>query len=374
MENLTGFISIFMSAISHCLLYSKNHTSVEILTEKVFSLLNEFFKKSGNFEIMIIENTLVINKNPYREIGLQGKNLIKRLKKKGISHINFSKGVTLSELKQLIADISTTEKEIKSSSHIRVGIVDVHIGRVKIDKDLRIEEKLSHFTSEQIEKVKEEYNRISPFKKLHLAGFDEIVSQFIMTLKKEVNILKLLGPVQSYNGNYFTHATNVSVLTIFQAQALGIGEEFYNDIGLAALLHDVGKLIIPREILEKGEFLEAKEKEIMNLHPLYGAQYLSKIDGLTHLAPVVAFEHHLRYDSGGFPKLKINVMKQHICSQKTAISDTFDNLRNTASYKKALDIKDVLVTMKTKDPGLFNPFLIDNFIRSIHLALSRDNL
>lgn len=107
----------------------------------------------------------------------------------------------------------------------------------------------------------------------------------------------------------------------------------------------------------------------MELHPLYGAQYLAKINGLTRLAPIAAFEHHLRYDGRGYPKLKSNI-KQHICSQMIAISDAFDILRITTPHQTALDLKEVLVTMKTKDEGLFNPFLIDNFIRSIHLALS----
>jgi response regulator RpfG family c-di-GMP phosphodiesterase len=378
MENVTGFISIFMSAVSHCLLYSKNHVSTDGLIEKTFSILNEIFKKSGTYEMMIIENDLVINKNPVREIGVQGQNLIKRLKRKGISHIHFLKGLTLAELRNLVADISTTEKGLKASPHIKVGIVDVHIGRFKgldsvgflKDRVPNIQKSIASFTTEQIEKAKDEYSRISPFKQLHLAGFEEIVGQFILMLKKEVNILQLLRPVQSCTRHDDTHATNVSVLTIFQAQSIGIKEEFHGDIGLAALLHDVGKLFMPREILEKEAFPEGKERAIMELHSLYGAQYLAKIQGLTRLAPIVAFEHHLRYDGRGYPKLKLKNIKQHMCSQMTAISDAFDTLRITTPHQRALDLKEVLVTMKIKDPGLFNPFLIDNFIRSIHLALS----
>lgn len=140
-----------------------------------------------------------------------------------------------------------------------MGIVDVHIGGFKglhnvgflKDRVPDIQKSISAFTTEQIEKAKDEYNRISPFKQLHLAGFEEIVGQFVLTLKKEVNVLKLLRPVQSYTRHDDTHAINVSVLTIFQAQSIGIKEEFHGDIGLAALLHDVGKLFIPQEILEK---------------------------------------------------------------------------------------------------------------------------
>jgi HD-GYP domain-containing protein (c-di-GMP phosphodiesterase class II) len=370
-----------MSAVSNCLLYSKDHASVAGLVEKAFSLLNEIIKETCTFEMMIIENDFVINKNPLREIGIQEINLMKRLKKKGISHIKFSKGFTLSELRQFVADIASAGGEVKSSPYIKIGVVEVHISDFKgepnfrhnMDKALNIQNRLSEFSSDQIEKAKEEYNRISPFKKLHLAGFEELVGRFVLMLKKEMNILKLLSPVESHSRYDQTHATNVSVLTIFQAQSIGIREEFHGDIGLAAFLHDVGKLFIPPEILMKESSLKDDEQEIMELHPLYGAQYLAKIDGLSHLAPIVAFEHHLRYDGTGYPKLKAICTKQHICSQMTAISDSFDTLRSTTLHKRALDIKDVLIAMKTKNEGLFNPYLVDNFIRSMHLALSINN-
>lgn len=370
MKRLKEFISVFMSAISNCALYSKDHVFIIELTEKAFSILNEFLKGSDHFEIMIIENDLIINNSPARETGIHGKNLLKRLKRKGITHIEFLRGITLQELKKFIVDISVGGKEAQSSPHIKIGVVDVHIDRFSLDRDLLSEQSLSSFISEQIMKIENEFARISPFKKLHVVGFEEIVVQFIMKLK-EIDILKLLSPIKSYGTSDYIHATNVAVLTLFQAQTLGIKEELHQDIGLAALFHDVGKLLIPREIIEKESSFEVKENDVMKLHPVYGAQYLAKIDGLTHLAPIVAFEHHLRYDGRGYPKLKGGNIKQHICSQMIAISDSFDNLTVKTSYRKTLDIKDALVAMKTKDEGLFNPFLIDNFIRSIHLALSQ---
>jgi len=352
------------------MLYSKHHACINELTEKAFALLKEFFKGKDHLEMMIIENDLIINKNPVRKIGLQGKNLIKRLKRKGISHIDFSQGITFQELKKLVADISNLENEIKSTPHIKIGSVDVHIAGFAIDRDSSAEKSLSHFTSEQIKKLQEEFNSISPFKKLHIAGFEEIVVQFVLMLKKEMNILKLLRPVQTKNLLDYNHATNVSVLTLFQAQTLGIKEEFHHDIGLAALLHDVGKVFVPKEMLKNDFPLGGTESAAMKLHPFYGAQYLAKLDDLTPLAPIVAFEHHLRYDGRGYPQLKTNTIKQHICSQMTAIANAFDHLRSTTTSRSALEIKDALISMKRKDEGLFNPFLVDNFIRSIHLALS----
>ena len=128
--------------------------------------------------------------------------------------------------------------------------------------------------------VREVYEGVSPFKKLNIAGLEEIVVNFIVTFRKEVNILKLISPVKSYSEYTYTHATNVAVLTMFQAETLGgIRDILLRDIGIAALLHDVGKLFISKEILEKKGTLDQREWQEIRLHPLYGARYLAKVDG-----------------------------------------------------------------------------------------------
>jgi HD-GYP domain-containing protein (c-di-GMP phosphodiesterase class II) len=329
------------------------------------------FHKAGSFELMIIENDLVANKIPLRDIGQHGKNLTKLLKRKGISHINFLRGVPRSELKQLVASLAGSKQEIKSSPYIKVGVVDVYLGELHTGRSQDAGKFLAKYSAEEIQKAKEEYSRISPYKKLRLAGFEEIVMHFVLTLKKEFDILRMLEPSQSYSGYDYTHASNVSVLAILQAQTLGIREDLQRDIGLAALFHDIGKLLLPQGMIQKQGAHGVHEQEINEFHPLYGAQYLVKIEGLTSLAPITAFEHHLRYDGRGYPKLRLRNIKQHLCSQITAIANSFDNLRKTAASKKTLDLKEMLATLKTRDPGLFNPFLVDNFIRSVHLSLSR---
>lgn len=370
MDKVTGFISTLMSAVSNCRLYSIDHESVLGLIEKVFFVLAEMLHTSGKVEMMIIDSDLVINNQPQKDPSLQEMNLIKLLKKKGVSHINFAKGTPRSELKQLVAYLATSKQEFKSLPHIKIGVVDVCLSEFKMEKDQDTGNNLSKFTAEQIEQARMAYEKLSPFKKLRIAGFEEIVMHFVLSLKKEFDILKILEPSKSYIGYDYAHASNVSILAIMQAQALGIAEDLQRDIGLAALFHDVGKLLIPQEMLQKHDTQGAKQREIMELHPLYGAQYLAEIDGLTKLAPIAAFEHHLRYDGKGYPKWRVNGFKQHLCSQIIAIADSFDNLQKTVSSRKVSDVKQALVTMKTSDHGLFNPFLVDNFIRSIHLSLS----
>ena len=365
MYKVKSFISTFASAVSNCSLYSKEHASVDDLAQKALSELDEFFAEDDDFEIMVVEGDLIVNKTPVRDAGFHGVNLMKRMRRKGLSRVDFLKGITLPELKQFITEISVTEGFLKTYPHIRSGVVDVRIGGLKVDADFDIDS-LSNFTSGQVEMVKEVYHGISPFKRLNIAGLEEIVVNFIVTFRKEASILKLISPVRSYNEYTYTHATNVGVLSMFQAEAIGVKDDLQRDIGIAALLHDVGKLFVSKEILEKNSSLDQKEWEEIKLHPLYGARYLAKIDGLPRLAPIVAFEHHLRYDGKGYPKRSVNGKKQHLCSQIVAISDSFDALRSRRPYRRELEIDEVLSLMKKESEGLYNPILLDNFIRALH--------
>ncbi|MEW6001182.1 MAG: HD domain-containing phosphohydrolase [Nitrospirota bacterium] len=366
MDTIKKFISTFMSAISTCSLYSKEHASVDDLTEKVLSILNELLRESDSLEVIIIQDDLVVNKRPIREPGLQGINLIKRLKKKGISRVDFLTGITFSEIKQFIANFSEMDSEVKTYPHIKTGVIDVSLLRHQIDANLPAD----GFISEQVKMVKEAYQDISPFKKLNAAGLEEIVVNFIVAFKKEASILKLLSPVKSHDEYTYTHATNVAVLTMFQAESLGIKDELLRDIGVAGLLHDVGKLFISKDILGKKGVLNEKDWEEIRRHPLYGARHLAGIKGLTPLAPIVAFEHHLRYDGQGYPKFKVAEKKQHFVSQIVSISDFFDALRRQKPYRKELEIKEILYIMKSDAGSSFNPFLVDNFIRTIQTAFS----
>ncbi|MEC4684263.1 MAG: HD domain-containing phosphohydrolase [Nitrospirota bacterium] len=360
-----AFISTLMSAISNCSLYSKDHISVDNLTKKSIAILDELLTDKDSLEIMVVEDNLVVNKTPARNAGHHGSNLIKRLKRKGISRIDFLKGISYSELKQFIADLSDPEKKLRTYPHIKTGIVDVRIGGYTLASSLE------NISAEQVERVKELYHNIAPHKELNISGLEEIVVNFIVTFKREANILKLISPVKAYSEYTYTHATNVAILSMFQAESLGARDDLLHDIGIAALLHDVGKLFISKEILEKTGKLDKKEWEEIKMHSLYGARYLAKIDGLTQLAPIAALEHHLRYDCKGYPQLNAGGTEQHFCSQIIATSDFFDALRSRRPYKRDWQIKEIIALMKENAGSEFNPFLVDNFSRTLLKALKK---
>jgi HD-GYP domain-containing protein (c-di-GMP phosphodiesterase class II) len=369
MENVKNFISALMATISNCSLYSKDHVSVDDFSVKSFKILEKLLKESDKLEIMLIEDDLIINKSSFKDIGLQVDNLKKRLKRKGLSYIEILPGVTFEELKQFIPEILETDKKMPVFSHVKTGVLDIQLEEAKTEEDFDSGD-IPEFLSEQIEIVKEIYKNISSAQQINIPTLNHVIGNFVSAFKKKVNVLRLLSHAKSREEYSYIHATNVSVLSIFQMRTLGIKDGlFLRDIGTAGLLHDVGKLFISGETLGKKGSLEEKEWAVIKLHPLLGARFLSSLKGLPPLVPVVAFEHHLKYDGQGYPEQQVSQEKQHICSQVAAISDCFDALRSTRPYRKGLEIREILSIMEKDAERAFNPFLLENFMRRMDKAL-----
>jgi HD-GYP domain-containing protein (c-di-GMP phosphodiesterase class II) len=367
MELMQKFIAIMNTSISNYLLYSGAHETVEQSADKVFSILNEM--NGQGLDMMIIGEELVINRIPAGDSGLKGDSLVSRLKKRGVTRVEFLSGVTATEIKEFITNISRTDSDLRSSPHVKVGITGIRTLNPDVDCGIELDD-LPEDNSEQPDTSGDDLD-ISHFRRLETVGLEDIVINFISTFRKESNLLKLVSPVKTHSEYTYTHATNVSVLSMFQAESLGIKGKLLHDIGIAALLHDVGKLFISNEILNKKGALDDSESSEMSRHTILGAQYLITVEGLTRLAPIVALEHHRKYNGTGYPATNGNGRAQHICSQIVAISDFFDAMRSWRPYRKSWQAKDIINIMKKHTSTDFNPFLLDNFIRMLHTALSQ---
>ena len=113
--------------------------------------------------------------------------------------------------------------------------------------------------------------------------------------------LMALTAMRNYDNYTFTHMVNVSILAMAQARALGIDGRLLREFGMSALMHDIGKVRTPKEILNKPDKLTDEEFDIMRRHVVDGAEILRRTPEMPILAPIVAFEHHLRLDGSGYP-------------------------------------------------------------------------
>jgi len=126
---------------------------------------------------------------------------------------------------------------------------------------------------------------------------------------------------------------------------------------MAGMLHDVGKIAIPLEILRKPGPLDEAEWGIMRRHPVLGADLLSRLAGSNRLPMIVAFEHHLRFDMRGYPSVPAGWV-QHPVSRLACVADVFDAMTSRRAYKKAIPNADVRSYVRDESGRTFDPRLV----------------
>jgi putative nucleotidyltransferase with HDIG domain len=172
--------------------------------------------------------------------------------------------------------------------------------------------------------------------------------------------LLALTTLKNYDNYTFTHMVNVSILTMGQARALGIDGPLLREFGLAGLMHDIGKVRTPLEILNKPDKLTDEEFAVMKYHVVDGAEILRATPDIPALAPVVAFEHHLRLDGSGYP-VTAKRASLNVATMLCGIADVFDAMRSQRHYQQAFPTDRILQVLKRNDGQQFDQHLVRRF-------------
>jgi HD-GYP domain-containing protein (c-di-GMP phosphodiesterase class II) len=160
---------------------------------------------------------------------------------------------------------------------------------------------------------------------------------------------------------------NVAIFSMYFASRIGFEKNEVLDIGLAALFHDIGKMYISRKTLHKPDRLSEQEFDRIKSHTVLGAEFMFRyVDTLGILPVVVSFEHHLKHDMSGYPRLPL-LRRQHPVSAIVAICDVYDALSQRRGYKQDYS-PDLVYNIMNKDRGsAFDPALLDKFFQFMGL-------
>jgi putative nucleotidyltransferase with HDIG domain len=176
--------------------------------------------------------------------------------------------------------------------------------------------------------------------------------------------LLALTTLKNYDNYTFTHMVNVSILTMGQARGLGIDGPLLREFGLAALMHDIGKVRTPIDILNKPDKLTDAEFAIMRRHVIDGAEILRQTPDIPALAPVVAFEHHLRIDGTGYPT-GVHRASLNAGTMLCSIADVYDAMRSQRLYQQAFPTDRILEVLKRNDGTQFDQHLVRRFVQLV---------
>lgn len=174
----------------------------------------------------------------------------------------------------------------------------------------------------------------------------------------------------------FKHSVDVAAGSIILAKYLGLGADNIRDIGTAGVLHDIGKIMIPNEILNKNGKLTDKEFAVIKNHPVYGYQMLSKNQSIAEPIRRAVLYHHEKFCGGGYPSgLKGNEIPLY--ARVLSVIDVFDALVTERPYHKAYSVADTLEIMYTMyeqfDAEVFQAFLKSLIVYPIGSIITLSN-
>jgi HD-GYP domain-containing protein (c-di-GMP phosphodiesterase class II) len=200
---------------------------------------------------------------------------------------------------------------------------------------------------------------------------NEIVDDFIGGVSRSEGTTLNLLELKEYDDYTYTHSINVCLVSILFAKKLSYNAKGLKVVGIGALLHDIGKMLVPKEILNKPGPLTNEEFAIMKKHPVYSYELVKSQSSFGSLIEKVVLLHHEKYTGKGYP---FGIRGEQIgeVAQILSLSDVFDAITSERSYKLARPYWFALNEIK-KDSGVsFVPRLAQTFIQDMPKYLTEE--
>ena len=191
-----------------------------------------------------------------------------------------------------------------------------------------------------------------------------VVNRIVDELLSNDDILYNLTEIKTVDDYTFKHSVSVCILSIITGIGLGFDTAQLRELGLGAILHDIGKLCIPREILKKPSQLTVEEFEEIKKHTILGYELLKKSGQLNRVSSYIALGHHERYDGSGYP-YRLKSEEIQIYARIVAVADVYDALTSDRVYRKKLKPHEVYEYITSMGLHHFDPVVVENFVRFV---------
>jgi putative nucleotidyltransferase with HDIG domain len=355
------------AALRGAQLYAAGHPLVTRNITALADTLTLVHASLPSIAIGIVGEELVVGDIPVPRAAETMGELMRRLQQAGIERIVIDRGVQTPELLQLVQVLGRSDSG-KDAVAALGRLPHVRVGRLQVE-----------------ERVDAGMGDIATFRRLYedavsVAGtlWDSaktegmpdtnagrgIVDSLAQAVAQNRTALLALTALKNYDNYTFTHMVNVSILTMGQARGLGIDGALLREFGLSALMHDIGKVRTPAEILNKPEKLTDQEFGILKRHTVEGAEILRRTPEMPALAPVVAFEHHLRKDGSGYPT-GVARPQLNLGTMLCGIADVYDAMRSQRVYQEAFATDRILGVLQQNDGAQFDQYLVRRFAQLV---------
>ena len=355
----------FASGVRGAQLYARDHPLVAKSVEGLLTALKPLLQQSPAVTVGIVAGQLVVADTPMPKASATMGELMKRLTDHQIERISFERGLTADETLAFMLAIAALSG--KSGGETAWNFAHIKVGRIAAE-DRRSDgvagdmAAIRRLYSGAVTAAQDVWDAAETEGAPDLPGALQAIDGLAEAVTQNRTAIVALTAMRNYDNYTFTHMVNVSILTMGQARALGIEGRLLREFGLSALMHDIGKVRTPKEILNKPEKLTDVEFDIMKRHVVDGAEILRRTPEMPILAPVVAFEHHLRNDGSGYPVGAHRTML-NLGTMLCSIADVYDAMRSQRSYQQAFPTDRILAVLQRNDGTQFDQNLVRRFVQ-----------
>lgn len=363
---LTRLLQQLAGGLRAAALYPPDHPAIHTPLRELATGLAMVLRDRDKVTLGMIDDVLVLDEMPFYDAPSRFRAVYDALEGRALESITFQPGVALGELASLFQVLSPrgddAERPVLEAARsfemphiiLREQIDDAEDPRavaqqtyertLAIVVDLATEIRMGRIPSSG-----------------HATGIVTTMRDLVLADESALLGLALL---KNYDDYTYTHSVNVAIFSLALGRFLGLEGRTLERVGLAGLLHDLGKVRTAESIIKKPGTLTPEEIKIMQLHPELGAEILDQMKGIDGETSEIVRHHHLRHDGSGYPKLAAGE-EIHPHGQLVAIADCYDALTTTRSYQKARHPSEAIRMLRRLSGAAYAPDATAAFIEMI---------
>lgn len=367
MSSAVRFLTSLAQALSAMSLYQGEHPASARAIDRAYQALSDLQDEHGTPRFTFVGHEIVFGSRPLRE--LRGWDWGARLAAAGVQRLEFVERVGYDDfeafLEELVARIGGGPVR---SAEVRQGRPSAILyGEVSLEAAVGKEPTTAppptlYSLREELETVDWLQDELREGRRLQMLEAEGIVRSLSVAMHADQAFLIPLVRLKEFDQYTVTHTLNVAVLTMALTEFIGLGPREVRAFGIAGLLHDLGKVRVPVDILNKPGKLTDQERAVMNGHTIEGARLILEAEQDLDMAAVVAYEHHIRIDGGGYPSLRYK-RPCHQASDLVHVCDVFDALRTNRPYREAWSTERALSIIEEGAGAEFDADIAHAFVR-----------
>ena len=371
MSGPAAFLGAFAHALASMTLYTPGHPARERAIDDAYRELRDLQAAEAQPLFTFLGDEIVFGRLPLRE--LKAWDWGRRLAQAGIQRLEFADAVSREEFEEFLdqvlarltlSAIDTSEARQVRRSSIRFGAVGIRGEEEKGAAPIPTAT-IAYSLSEEADTLRWVQDEVKSRGVVPLTEAEAVVRSLAIAMHSGQQIVIPLLQLKEFDQYTTSHSMNVAVLAMALAESLDLPAREVRTFGVAGLLHDIGKVKIPLEVLTKPGRFTDEERALMNQHPTEGARIILQSEEALDLAAVVAYEHHIMLNGDGYPKLRFR-RDCHRASKLVHVCDVYDALRTNRPYREAWPQERTLAYVHGRAGTEFDPDLATAFLRMMH--------